>query len=207
MRNKELTRALSKYHLACSKTPPRLFFSSDSAVPTTRGPRGAFLTDAGGVPVPLASRESCWAPRSDLDAFGLAAALCGHRPPQLCRPGGERSSLGTCGGRAGSRGGRHPPTEEQASRMGSAGRASDRLARPAGRCWWQRSLPVPWRPLLQDGRPARRLSLFMWLPQSWFPAKAVGAVGTLTPASQSSYSLWFPPKVAKAQFSKSRSVS
>lgn len=47
-----------------------------------RGPRGAFLTDAGGVPVPLASRESCWAPPSDLDAFGLAPAS------QLCRPCG-----------------------------------------------------------------------------------------------------------------------
>lgn len=54
---------------------------------------------------------------------------------------------------------------------------------------------------------APRLYLFMWLSLSWFPAKAPGGVVTLTPPTQSSYSLWFFPKVASTQFSESRSVS
>lgn len=88
----------------------------------------------------------------------------------------------------------------QDGRWGSAEQALDRLARqPAGGGGGSGSL-CRLQPLVWDGRPARHLSLFMWLSLSWFPAKALGAVGTLTPPTQSSYSLWFPPRVARAQF-------
>lgn len=89
----------------------------------------------------------------------------------------------------------------QDGRSGSAEQASDHLVRhPAGGGGTGSLCRL--QPLSGTDAQAPHLSLFMWFSLSWFSAKALGAVGILTSPAQSSYSLWFPPKVARAQFSK-----